>query len=68
MTLVDIALDIKDRCFGGADTYTLDEIEDAVSDAIRALSLNIDTIDDAATTEIQRHVWVGLTGTEWPWP
>jgi hypothetical protein len=67
-TIKDIAIAITDLAFGGSPPCDNATLTEAVSDALltHSVTLPIER-DDARFDEIQRFVWVAVTGTEWPW-
>lgn len=67
-TIKDLAIAITDLAFGGSPPCDTDTLTDAISDALHTHSITLPIErDDARFGELQRFVWVAVTGTEWPW-
>ena len=67
-TISDLTIAITDLCFGGSPPCDADTLAEAISDALHTHSITLPIErDDARFDEMQRFVWVAVTGTEWPW-
>ena len=67
-TIKDLTIAITDLAFGGSPPCDDTTLAEAISDALLAHSVTLPIErDDARFGELQRFVWVAVTGTEWPW-